>query len=107
MEKLFVYGSLAPGKENAHILEKLNGTWQPGYIIGRLYKEGWGDDLGYPGVRLDEQVEKIEGLVFTSNQLTGFWPELDDFEGDSYQRTPVKVVLEDLSETETFVYQLK
>ncbi|MGI4199102.1 gamma-glutamylcyclotransferase family protein, partial [Klebsiella pneumoniae] len=30
MESLFVYGTLGPGRPNAHILENIGGTWQEG-----------------------------------------------------------------------------
>ncbi len=32
MESLFVYGTLGPGRPNAHILENIGGTWQEGHV---------------------------------------------------------------------------
>jgi gamma-glutamylcyclotransferase (GGCT)/AIG2-like uncharacterized protein YtfP len=34
MESLFVYGTLGPGRPNAHILEKIGGTWREGHVAG-------------------------------------------------------------------------
>ena len=34
MESLFVYGTLGPGRPNAHILENIGGTWQEGHVGG-------------------------------------------------------------------------
>lgn len=42
MESLFVYGTLGPGRPNAHILENIGGTWQEGHVGGSLLEKGWG-----------------------------------------------------------------
>lgn len=42
MESLFVYGTLRPGHENAHIMENIGGEWLPGYVRGTFYERGWG-----------------------------------------------------------------
>lgn len=34
MHSLFVYGTLGPGRPNAHIMENIGGSWQPGYVLG-------------------------------------------------------------------------
>ena len=46
---LAVYGSLAPGRPNAHQLAALDGRWLPGTVRGRLVDSGWGVALGYLG----------------------------------------------------------
>ena len=33
INSIFVYGTLQPGKQNQHILKKLNGTWKEGYVF--------------------------------------------------------------------------
>ena len=38
MERLFVYGTLGPGRPNEHILLKIGGTWQPASV--RLANSG-------------------------------------------------------------------
>lgn len=35
-DHLFVYGSLAPGKSNAHVLAGIAGSWQPARAKGSL-----------------------------------------------------------------------
>ena len=50
MESLFVYGTLGPGRPNAHILEKIGGTWCEGHVSGSLINEGWGGETGYAGI---------------------------------------------------------
>ncbi|MCV5854668.1 gamma-glutamylcyclotransferase, partial [Escherichia coli] len=37
MKPLFVYGTLCPGRSNAHILEAIGGEWRPGYVTGTFY----------------------------------------------------------------------
>ena len=57
MERLFVYGSLAPGRPNAHVLAEVPGSWEPASVKGRLRAEGgawrWGfqDSIWTSGVR--------------------------------------------------------
>lgn len=103
--RLFVYGTLAPGKPNAHVLAPLEGTWRPGSIIGSLHQEGWGATLGFPAVRLGGE-DKVNGLLFEAEGLEDFWPQLDEFEGDAYRRTKVTVSLDDGSRETAYVYSL-
>ena len=108
MTKLFVYGTLGPGQPNEHILKKIGGTWESGFVIGKLYEEGWGAEMGYPGIRLDEKEEKVNGHIFSSNQLEEYWSELDSFEGEAYQKVKTTIVLhESLTEVDAFIYALK
>jgi gamma-glutamylcyclotransferase (GGCT)/AIG2-like uncharacterized protein YtfP len=90
---LFVYGTLAPGRPNEHILAPLDGAWQPATVRGRLHMLGWGAGLGFPALVLDPQGDTIDGLLFTSPRLAAFWPALDTFEGEQYMRVPVNVAL--------------
>ena len=48
---LAVYGTLAPGQPNHHVVAPLGGEWTDGLIEGDLLPEGWGAALGYPGFR--------------------------------------------------------
>ena len=48
---LAVYGTLAPGRPNHHVLAPLGGAWTDGLIEGDLIPLGWGAALGYPGFR--------------------------------------------------------
>ena len=50
VNKLFVYGTLAPGKPNEHVLSGYSGTWVVGSVKGKLYEQGWDAALGFPGL---------------------------------------------------------
>lgn len=65
--RLATYGTLAPGRSNAHMLAKIDGQWSVGTVRGHLVEKGWGAALGFPGIILDA------------------------FEGDGYRRVPVAV----------------
>lgn len=45
-----------------------------------------GEEMGYPGIVLDEDGGQIEGFVFLSENLVKHWQMLDAFEGEGYQR---------------------
>jgi hypothetical protein len=47
---LAVYGTLAPGESNHHVIADVPGQWLEGYVHGELYERGWGSGLGYPGM---------------------------------------------------------
>ena len=93
---LFVYGTLAPGQVNAHVLAPPSGAWTETQISGSLHDAGWGAAHGCLGARLfDNDIEKItpdshptsviKGVLFESANLADFWQKLDDFEGTEYQ----------------------
>ena len=106
MEKLFIYGTLAPGRVNEHKLSDISGTWQKATIKGRLYEEGWGADMGYPGIILDNQADEVEGFILSSKELYKKWEELDSFEGDEYKRIIANASLLDGQNIEVNIYVL-
>lgn len=85
-ERLATYGTLAPGKPNAHQLQALNGRWLSGTVRGHLIASGWGAKLGFPGLVLDPEGEAVPVDVFDSADLPDHWDRLDAFEGDGYER---------------------
>jgi gamma-glutamylcyclotransferase (GGCT)/AIG2-like uncharacterized protein YtfP len=89
--RLAVYGSLAPGRENHHVVAPLGGTWASGVVEGDLRVEGWGAALGYPALRLRRGGPAMVAQVLASEALRGAWPELDAFEGPEYRRVLVPV----------------
>ncbi|MGO1183373.1 MAG: gamma-glutamylcyclotransferase family protein [Micrococcaceae bacterium] len=109
-EGLFIYGTLGPGRPNEHILEPLNGTWQPAEVIAELFNSGWGAASGYPGLRLDgpaSQRSAIAGWLFRSDTLDEHWEYLDRFEGPGYQRVIAMVRLtDDEDDCAAWVYAL-
>lgn len=105
-DKLFVYGTLAPGRSNAHIMDGINGTWEPATVRGKLYSVGWGAAEGYPGIILNENADEVEGFIFRSSELPDHWDRLDKFEGPGYQRVITSAKLEDGTVIDACVYQL-
>lgn len=107
IHRLFVYGTLAPGRPNAHVLADVPGTWEPGSVIGTLIPEGWGAAAGYPGVVLGEQGDEVEGWLFSSERLGEHWARLDEFEGEGYERVLTTVKLANGAKVEAYVYALR
>lgn len=88
---LAVYGSLAPGKQNHHVVEPLGGQWSQGIVHGDLAPDGWGASLGYPAFRPRAGGTAVPVHVLRSSELPGAWPMLDQFEGADYLRILVPV----------------
>lgn len=107
METLFVYGTLGPGRPNAHIMENIGGTWLNGSVEGTLEQKGWGAEMGYPGIVLDNSGNRVNGFLFSSENLATNWKILDDFEGEEYERVPVDVTTEQGDKVLSSIYRLK
>ena len=107
VEKLFVYGTLGPGRPNENILSNIGGSWEPAVVSGTLHDEGWGAEMGYPGIVLDDQGGDVDGFLFISCNLEDHWELLDEFEGEGYERVPTKARLRNGSSVDTYVYALK
>ena len=71
IHRLFVYGTLAPGRPNEHVLADVPGRWEPATVSGSLREEGWGAAVGYPGIVLDGRGGDVEGFLFSSEALAG------------------------------------
>ena len=107
INKLFVYGTLAPGRPNEHILRNIGGSWEEACVTGKLHQEGWGATMGYPAIVLDKDGDKIEGFLFSSANIAAHWHQLDEFEGDAYKRVIAKVKLKDNTIVNAYIYALK
>ncbi len=105
--KLFVYGTLGPGRPNEHILERIGGSWEEASVIGTLHPEGWGAEMGYPSITLEESGTKVNGFLFSSDDLSDYWSELDKFEGDAYERILTTVQLTNGAYAEAYIYVIK
>ena len=106
-ERLFVYGSLGPGRPNEHILAAIGGRWEAAIVTGTLWQEGWGAAMGYPGIRLGEGGHEVRGFLFSSENLSEHWAALDKFEGEAYQRVVTAAKLEDGTSVAAFIYVLR
>ena len=105
--RLFVYGTLAPGRSNEHVLADVPGTWEPATVAGRLLQEGWGAAAGFPGIVLDEHGPEVHGLLFSSEGLDEQWDRLDEFEGDGYERVLTTAKLPGGRSAEAYIYVLR
>ncbi len=104
---LFTYGTLAPGRENHHHVEHIDGVWMHAAVKGRMVNQGWGADLGFPALVVDDDGDWIQGWALKSTDLSSYFSALDQFEGDEYQRTAVAVTLENDEVVKAFVYLAK
>lgn len=107
LQHLFVYGTLAPGRSNHHVVRDIGGTWQRATLRGRLVEKGWGSWLGYPAIIPDDDGNPVHGYLFSSPELDQHWARLDAFEGDEYVREPVTVATEHDERIVAFVYAVK
>lgn len=106
-DKLFVYGTLKPGESNHHLLSSISGSWEKATVRGEHRDVGWSAEMHYPGVILDDNGDKIEGYVFTSENLSNHWDDIDRFEGNDYRRVKTNVELEDGQIVEAYIYEFK
>ena len=107
IQRLFVYGTLAPGRPNEHLLNEIGGSWEDATVTGTLHPEGWGATMGYPAIVLSEYGEDVDGFLFSSDKLSDHWAKLDEFEGEAYERVLAVVKLRDNSTVDAYVYALK
>ena len=105
-DRLFVYGTLAPGRPNAHVLADVPGTWESATVPGTLVQDGWGAAAGYPGIVPTEAGDEVHGLVFSSPQMAAHWGRLDAFEGPGYVRVLVTARLASGAAVDAYVYAL-
>jgi gamma-glutamylcyclotransferase (GGCT)/AIG2-like uncharacterized protein YtfP len=94
---LAVYGTLAPGQPNHHVVEPFEGEGTDGLIEGDLLPEGWAAALGYPGFRPRVGGAAVAVQVLTAPLLATAGPNLDCLEGPEYQRILVPVFSTELS----------
>ncbi|MCF6243762.1 MAG: gamma-glutamylcyclotransferase [Sulfurovum sp.] len=107
MYTLFVYGTLMPNCPNGHVLENIVGKFVPATVTGELIGAGWSAGMGYPGIKLDSDVDTVHGFLFYSHNLEDNWEYLDAFEGEEFIRLPVVVERYDELDVDTYIYALK
>lgn len=106
-ETLFVYGTLMPNCPNGHVLDNIVGKFTPATVKGYLKDAGWSASMGYPGIKLDPDGDTVHGYLFSSSNLINHWDNLDEFEGEEFQREPVTVETYDEIEYDTYIYVVK
>lgn len=102
VDRLAVYGTLVPGRANAHVLAGIAGEWTRGTIAGTRYEDGW---HGYPGIVLGGD-GRVEVHVLHAAGLADHLGRLDAFEGPGYRRVVAGVRLEDGQHVQAWVYEL-
>lgn len=107
IQRLFVYGSLAPGRPNEHVLGEIGGCWEDATVTGTLHAKGWGAKMGFPAIILSACGEEVEGHIFSSDKLGDFWLQLDELEGEAYERILVVAKLKNNTTVNAYIYALK
>ena len=62
MNRLFVYGTLCPNRENAHILGGIGGDWQKASVHGTIHILDWGPDKGLPAIILNDKDSLLKAI---------------------------------------------
>jgi gamma-glutamylcyclotransferase (GGCT)/AIG2-like uncharacterized protein YtfP len=83
----------------------IDGNWSSGFVRGFLHENGWGAELGFPGIVLDPDGPKVVVDLLESNQLDQHWQRLDEFEGPGYNRVLTSVQT-NAGPVEAFIYVL-
>ncbi len=107
MNRLFVYGTLCPNRENAHILAGIGGDWEKASIHGTIHILDWGPDKGLPAIVLNQQDTEVDGFLFSTDKLEQQWQMLDDFEGFQYERVVVDVSVDSGEKIQAWTYVMK
>jgi gamma-glutamylcyclotransferase (GGCT)/AIG2-like uncharacterized protein YtfP len=89
--RLAIYGTLAPGKPNHHVVQPLGGEWCDGFVEGDMLDVGWGAAMGYRALLPRLGGESVPVKLLTAPRLGTAWEELDRFEGPDYERLLVPV----------------
>jgi gamma-glutamylcyclotransferase (GGCT)/AIG2-like uncharacterized protein YtfP len=86
-ERLFVYGTLAPGNDAWTVLEPwVVGEAAADAVVGQLYDTG----RGYPGATFGPGPDLVHGAVLVLGEPEFAFAALDRYEGDEYARITVR-----------------
>jgi gamma-glutamylcyclotransferase (GGCT)/AIG2-like uncharacterized protein YtfP len=88
---LAVYGTLAPGRSNHHVVAAIDGQWVPASLRGHRFTARWRDTPGYPALRPDPGGPVVPALILVADELAAHWDRLDAFEGPGYRRREIDV----------------
>ena len=98
-ELVFVYGTLRKGASN-HFRMKTASLRGKAWVLGRLYRLGW-----YPGLVLDDDGIPVRGEVYGVKRER--LRELDQFEGEEYERLKFPVYLEGGAQVRAWLYEYR
>ena len=70
--RLVVYGTLAPGESNEHVMADIPGRWTPAVVRGTRVDSGRGAAFGYPGLTLDD-ADDVTGFVWFDHDKEADW----------------------------------
>lgn len=104
IEALAVYGSLAPGESNHWVVNRIRGDWITGTVRGHCFEITWGPAEGYQGFIPDPDGSAVSVSVLLSAELGTKWREIDEFEGEGYERSLIEVVLDDGTHRQAHIY---
>lgn len=104
LERLFVYGTLAPGEKNHHLLDGITGTWELASCIGRIFTQTRGAHVGLPCFEPTVDGKMFSGKIFSSSELNTVWNTLDEFEGELYERRLINATTEHGLNVEAYIY---
>lgn len=101
---LFIYGTLKPGEANEHILQPVEEKFVKATLKGYTFDTEWEKSFGYPGITKGNVKDKINSYLFSSDNLSKYWDDLDAFETHAYKRIKVQVHLTNNTIAIAFVY---
>ena len=87
--RLAVYGTLAPGRSNDHMLSQLDGQWLDGHVRGEVQERD-----GFP-VFSWRNGPSVPVRILDAPALSQTFERLDQFEGAKYRRILVPVQVKD------------
>ena len=96
-QPVFVYGTLRRGGSNHFRMDGCTFVASAS-VAARLYRIDW-----YPGLLLDSSANPVLGDVFLVPPCR--MEELDAFEGPEYQRVPTRVILDDGTSADAWLWE--
>ena len=64
-ERLFVCGTLGPGRPNEQVIDAIGGSWESATVNGTLRQEGWDATVG-KNLWFDYRLISVPASMYTS-----------------------------------------